>query len=134
VSDTGYGMTPETQAHIFEPFFTTKEMGKGTGLGLSTVYGIVRQSGGNVWVYSEANKGTTIKIYLPRVDEQIAAEKSSAEKSESHRGTETILLVEDEELVRHLVYDTLELEGYKVLIANNGKEALRIGEEYGGEI
>ncbi|OLE53661.1 MAG: hypothetical protein AUG51_12435 [Acidobacteria bacterium 13_1_20CM_3_53_8] len=134
VSDTGHGMIPETQAHIFEPFFTTKEMGKGTGLGLSTVYGIVKQSGGNIWVYSEAYKGTTFKVYLPRVDEQVETERFLLEKSESHRGSETILLVEDEELVRGLVYDTLELEGYKVLVANNGKEALRIGEEYRSEI
>ncbi len=134
VSDTGHGMTAETQAHVFEPFFTTKEPGKGTGLGLSTVYGIVKQSRGNIWIYSEVGQGTTFKIYLPRVDEKVSAQDSVNEPVESSAGTETVLLVEDEEQVRAMVHEALEAAGYKVLAAANGKEALHIGEEYDGEI
>src|SRR5207249_1081366 len=102
VSDTGAGIDAETQSHIFEPFFTTKEQGKGTGLGLSTVYGIVKQSGGSVWVYSERGRGTTFKIYLPRIEEAAGPSKAQHEQIESPVGSETILLVEDEETVRAL--------------------------------
>jgi two-component system, cell cycle sensor histidine kinase and response regulator CckA len=133
VSDTGMGMDKETQSRIFEPFFTTKEKGKGTGLGLSTVYGIVKQSGGYVMVQSEEGRGTTFHIYLPRVEgttEKHAAPVPSAAAG----GTETILLVEDEESVRQLVRDTLESRGYKVLEAENGECGLDAAAKHAGKI
>lgn len=129
ISDTGVGMTPEVKERIFEPFFTTKEMGKGTGLGLSTVYGIVKQSGGNIWVYSEPGQGTTFKIYLPRVDEPLEERKEEVIREVS-RGSETILVVEDEETVRKLAVRLLKKQGYKVLDAPGGEEALALGEEF----
>ena len=124
VSDTGIGMTADTQAHIFEPYFTTKEVGKGTGLGLSTVYGIVKMSGGYIWVYSEPDRGTTFKIYFPRVD-QIAEEVRAERRPEGmQRGGETILLVEDNEQVRQLTSEVLADSGYSVLLAASPEEAL----------
>jgi CheY-like chemotaxis protein len=130
ISDTGTGMSEETQSRIFEPFFTTKEQGQGTGLGLSTVYGIVKQSGGNIWVYSEEGKGTTFKVYLPRADEEEVDEQVEASHTEAPRGSETILIVEDEELVRRLALDALEEIGYTILEAKDGLEALRICEQH----
>jgi len=126
VSDTGEGMTPETMSRIFEPFYTTKEVGKGTGLGLSMVYGIVKQSGGYIWVYSELNQGTTFKIYLPRVDQP--AEESGTEKRPANvmRGTETILLVEDDPQLRRLSSSVLAHCGYNVLTASSPEEGLAI--------
>jgi CheY-like chemotaxis protein len=126
VSDTGVGMPPEVRERIFEPFFTTKENGKGTGLGLSTVYGIIKQSGGNIWVYSEPGLGTTFKIYLPRIEEDTQSLKPSAVSTKSLQGSETILLVEDEEIVRKLACRVLQNYRYTVLGASNGEEALRI--------
>jgi two-component system, cell cycle sensor histidine kinase and response regulator CckA len=123
VSDTGCGMDEETRARIFEPFFTTKEVGKGTGLGLSTVYGIVKQSGGSVWVYSERGHGTTFKVYLPRIVEEAQESKPAPEHEEPLRGTETVLLAEDEEVVRRLAREVLEGHGYRVLGAANGGAA-----------
>jgi signal transduction histidine kinase len=133
VSDTGVGMGAQIREHIFEPFFTTKEAGKGTGLGLSMVYGIVKQSGGNIWVYSEPGHGTTFKIYLPQIEEEASTE-SSVIASEEAAGTETILLVEDEAMLRELIREILELEGYTVLAASNGHEALFICEQQQGTI
>ena len=126
VSDNGQGMDRETQARIFEPFFTTKEKGKGTGLGLSTVYGIVKQSGGYVFVQSELGHGTAFSIYLPRVDEPCDILTSTTASPSSVGGSETILLVEDEESVRQLVRETLESRGYRVLEAPNGDAALAL--------
>lgn len=123
VSDTGIGMEPETLAHIFEPFYTTKGGGRGTGLGLSTVYGIVKQSGGYIWVYSEPGKGTAFKVYLPRVEEEVAPVSATTEQPANRRGTETVLLVEDEEAVRELTRTILAQEGYSVLVAKNAEHA-----------
>jgi len=128
------GMTPEVKAKLFEPFFTTKEKGKGTGLGLSTVYGIVKQSGGNIWVYSEPGKGTAFKIYLPRVDEPLEeAGEVVVQKEIAGRG-ETILVVEDEEKVRQLTVQILTQNGYTVLEASHGDEASHICEQHKGPI
>ncbi len=128
VSDTGAGMDAETQARIFEPFFTTKPSGKGTGLGLSTVYGIVKQSKGNIWVYSEPNRGTTFKMYLPRVDDVMpdTAPLADSSKEGTLTGSETVLVVEDEPGVRELVRKVLERGGYRVIMAATPTEALEI--------
>ena len=125
ISDTGTGMDHDTRSRIFEPFFTTKEKGKGTGLGLSTVYGIVKQSGGNVWVYSEPGKGTTFKVYLPQVEDEVPLLDSKA-NAIMRRGSETVLLVEDEDMVRNLASQILEETGYRVLAANGGEEAIQL--------
>lgn len=134
VSDTGIGMDAETQAHIFEPFFTTKEQGKGTGLGLSTVYGVVKQSGGFIWVYSELGKGATFKIYLPRVEEAVEDAGHPTTTPQVMRGTETILLAEDEQDVREVAREFLESAGYTVLLAANGQEALEKAGDFSGSI
>jgi two-component system, cell cycle sensor histidine kinase and response regulator CckA len=126
VSDTGCGMDKETQARIFEPFFTTKEKGKGTGLGLSTVYGIIKQSGGYVFAQSEVGHGSTFRIYLPRVEDAAEPTDTVKAKSTALEGTETVLLVEDEDSVRQLVAETLASRGYKVIQAENGEEALKL--------
>ncbi len=133
VSDTGPGMDEETKAKVFEPFFTTKE--KGTGLGLATVYGIVKQSGGNIWCYSEPGKGTTFKIYLPQVEEEVA--ESSVEPGELavlEGGAETLLVTEDDDAVREIAVSILRSAGYKVLEAANGDEALEVYKRYGGPV
>ena len=129
VGDTGVGMAPEVRDRIFEPFFTTKEKGKGTGLGLSTVYGIVKQSGGNIWVYSEPGQGTTFKIYLPRVDEPLNGLKENGLRGEVPGGNETVLIIEDEEAVRKVASRILKKRGYRVLEASRGDEAIRLYEE-----
>ena len=133
VSDTGHGMDAEIQKYIFEPFFTTKEQGKGTGLGLSTVYGIVKQSGGSIWVYSEVGLGTSFKIYLPLVEEQdtLSQERVGCPQE---AGTETVLLAEDEEMVRNLAHETLMMHGYTVLKASNAGEALLFCQQHEGPI
>ena len=134
VTDTGLGMDKETQSRIFEPFFTTKEKGKGTGLGLSTVYGIVKQSGGYVFAQSEVGHGTTFRIYLPQVEGE-ADDCSATKASDSvSGGSETVLLVEDEESVRQLVRETLEAKGYTVIEAENGEVGLRLAEAHAAPI
>ncbi len=134
VRDTGHGMDAETQSHLFEPFFTTKEKGKGTGLGLSTVYGIVKQSGGSITVESAPDRGTTFRIYFPRVEQGVQETGGAVEAIDLARGRETILLVEDEPAVRGLVHETLRLHGYTVLEARHGIEALLASAKYVGPI
>jgi CheY-like chemotaxis protein len=134
VSDTGTGMSADTVAHIFEPFYTTKESGRGTGLGLSTVYGIVKQSEGYIWVYSELGRGSTFKVYLPRVDEPAEALSAAKAPVADQAGFETILLVEDQPQVRELAQMVLAGKGYSVIVAANAEEAERACEERGGEI
>ena len=127
VTDTGFGMDPEVLAHIFEPFFTTKEVGKGTGLGLATCYGIVKQNRGSIWVYSERGRGTTFKIYLPRADAAVESrEVPEPRQADALRGSETVLLVEDESVVRALAADALRRHGFQVLTASTGTEALEL--------
>jgi len=134
VTDTGQGMDAETQSRIFEPFFTTKVQGKGTGLGLATVYGIVKQSGGYIWVYSEPKLGTSFKIYLPRVDEPVENHRTKELASATTGGTETLLVVEDQEDLRKLAASYLKSTGYHVLEAGNGVEGLQIVETHEGRI
>jgi CheY-like chemotaxis protein len=134
ISDNGIGMDSKTQARIFEPFFTTKGVSKGTGLGLSTVYGIVKQSNGFIWVYSEPGRGTTFKIYFPRAEGEIAPAATEIKSESEFRGSETVLVVEDEVAVRALACRILQDRGYSVLEAANGMEGLRIAEEHAGDI
>jgi signal transduction histidine kinase/ActR/RegA family two-component response regulator len=134
ISDTGMGMDPETVTHLFEPFFTTKAPGKGTGLGLATAYGIVKQSGGAISVYSEPGRGTTVKIYLPSAEAKLAAEAAEQEPAAALRGSETILVLEDEARVRKLVCEVLAGRGYHVLEAVRGEEAIRMAKEHKGRI
>jgi two-component system cell cycle sensor histidine kinase/response regulator CckA len=134
VSDSGTGMDAATQARVFEPFFTTKPKGQGTGLGLATAYGIVKQSGGYIWVYSEPGRGTTFKVYLPRVDAPAERVSPDPDSTASLRGSEAILLVEDQEEVRKLVRRMLESRGYHVLAAASGHDALRLTGQHAGTI
>jgi CheY-like chemotaxis protein len=130
VSDDGEGMDAETRARIFEPFFTTKNAGRGTGLGLSTVYGIVKQSGGQIFVESEPGQGTTFRVYLPHVAGTELPIPETRVAAESFQGTETILLVEDEDAVRKLAQRALESFGYRVISASSGKEAMGVYERH----
>jgi PAS domain S-box-containing protein len=134
VSDNGIGMDSDTQARLFEPFFTTKEKGKGTGLGLPTVYGIVKQSDGFIWVYSELGKGSTFKIYFPRVEAESPKAMGTGNNEQSLQGIETVLVVEDEDSVRALTSRILIGKGYSVLQAANGNDALEIVQKHGGDI
>jgi nitrogen-specific signal transduction histidine kinase/CheY-like chemotaxis protein len=134
VTDSGIGMDDGTKARIFEPFFTTKEKGKGTGLGLATVYGIVKQSGGYIWAYSEPSHGSTFKTYFPRVDQPVGSVPPAREVGASLAGTETILLAEDDELLRPLARDVLRKLGYQVLDARNAHEALAVAARHDGPV
>jgi two-component system, cell cycle sensor histidine kinase and response regulator CckA len=134
VSDTGVGMPPEMQAQVFEPFFTTKQAGKGTGLGLATCYGIVKQHGGHIWLYSEVGQGTTFKVYLPRTTEVADVQHTYETPKTLLVGDETVLLVEDEAAVRQLAIRVLRQLGYTVLEATDGADALRVAGEYPGAI
>jgi len=134
VTDSGHGMDMETKRHIFEPFFTTKERGKGTGLGLATVYGIIKQAGGDIWVYSELGKGTTFKLYFPRVADPVTDMTGSGSEAPAREGHETILVVEDEQGVRDLTARMLKQLGYTVLTAAGGAEAMEISRVHPGPI
>ena len=133
VSDNGAGMDEATRGRLFEPFFTTKGAGKGTGLGLSTVFGIVKQSGGSLQVYSEPDSGTSVKVFLPRIEQPVATDPETQRKA-VRRGYETVLLVEDDDMVRNLVRETLERDGYTVIDANSPAEARRASDSYAGTI
>jgi CheY-like chemotaxis protein len=135
VSDTGMGMDPETRSQIFDPFFTSKEKGRGTGLGLATVYGIVKQHQGHIAVYTEVGKGTTFKVYLPRETEDAPDElPKAAVVAQQPFGTETVLIVEDEEVVRDLLSETLGMWGYRTIEAGSPQEALNASEQHQGPI
>jgi two-component system, cell cycle sensor histidine kinase and response regulator CckA len=134
VSDTGQGMDAETKSHIFEPFFTTKEVGKGTGLGLATVYGVVKQSGGFVWVESSPGRGASFEIYLPQVLDSIGLAEPEGKPVAALKGTEPILVVEDENEVRELACEFLRASGYRVLEARDGIEAMEIAASHKGDI
>ena len=134
VTDTGHGMDDATKVHIFEPFFTTKEIGKGTGLGLATVYGVVKQSGGFIWLISSLGKGTTFEIYLPQATGVVDKPEGKEKQPSVPQGTETILVVEDEEGVRELACQFLRVKGYTVLEAKGGQEALEVARQYSGTI
>ncbi len=134
VSDTGSGMDKETQKHIFEPFYTTKERGKGTGLGLSTVYGIIKQNNGFILVYSEYGQGTTFKIYLPKVMGAAVLDEKEITTTAGHSGFETVLIVEDDDSLRKLAQKTLQRHGYRILVSENGEDALRVSGEHEGPI
>jgi len=135
VSDDGTGMDAETQRRIFEPFFTTKKKGQGTGLGLATVYGIVKQSGGYIWVDSAPGIGTTVQVFLPRVAEEAeATARPVAEPTAAQRGRETVLLVENEDMLRAMMREVLESSGYRVLEAVSGDQALSVGAQFEGPI
>jgi len=129
VADTGHGMDDQTKSRIFEPFFTTKEMGKGTGLGLSTVYGIVKQSGGYIWVDSAVNEGTRFEIFLPQTTEAVSVSEQKEAFRQMNRGVGTVLLAEDEEAVRELACEFLSASGYDVIVAKDGIEALELVEQ-----
>jgi CheY-like chemotaxis protein len=134
VSDTGVGMTEDVRKHLFEPFYTTKGSGAGTGLGLATVFGVVKQSGGQIYVYSEEGRGTTFKIYFPAADPGHAIHFGSAADPDAERGTETVVVVEDDESVRELVRLMLSNRGYDVLAAVDGEEAARLCAEHPGGV
>jgi PAS domain S-box-containing protein len=134
VSDTGMGMTEDVSRHLFEPFFTTKPPGRGTGLGLATCYGIVKQNGGHIWVYSEYGRGSTFKIFLPRTGEPAVSDTPADQAVGSVAGHETVLVVEDEPMVRAISVESLEMLGYRVLQASNGEEALEVARAYSGSI
>ena len=132
VSDTGCGISEQVQARLFEPFFTTKD--KGTGLGLATVYGIVKQSGGDIWVYSELDRGTSFKIYLPRVDQPAEPRKKDSTRILPRKGTETVLLAEDSDVVRRLLRELLLRSGYRLIEARHGEEAIQLSQDHDGPI
>jgi CheY-like chemotaxis protein len=134
VSDTGIGMDSQTMSRIFEPFFTTKPRDKGTGLGLATVYGIVKQSGGHIWLYSEPHHGATFKLYFPCTKEAVTRTTKPGQLTEAPGGTETVLLAEDESLYRDLIRESLESRGYRLLVANDGAVALKMANAYQGQI
>jgi PAS domain S-box-containing protein len=134
VSDTGSGMNKETREHIFEPFFTTKKVGKGTGLGLSTVYGIIKQNNGFVWVYSEPGQGSTFKVYLPKIKGDAEPEEKEQSPVDDLSGSETVLIVEDDDGLRKLAQGILRSYGYRILVAENGEDALRVSKEHDGPV
>jgi CheY-like chemotaxis protein len=134
VSDTGCGMSDEVQSHIFEPFYTTKDPGKGTGLGLATAYGIVKQSGGHIWLYSELGAGTTFKIYLSPAESGARVSVPTKEPAEVPALGQTILVAEDDEIVRKLIVTVLRAKGYRVVEAANGEQALEVWTQYSGKI